>query len=73
MFLLSKWYERSELGLRTAILSCGGMLSNAFGSLIASWILSSMDGVLGHAAWRWYVVLLFNQGYAVQLGQVILP
>jgi hypothetical protein len=60
LFLLSKWYKRSELGLRTAILSCGGLLSNAFGSLIASGILDGMEGVLGHAAWRWYVTLLFE-------------
>ena len=33
--------------------SCGNLISNAFGSLIASGILSNMDGVLGHAAWRW--------------------
>ena len=58
LFLLSKWYKRSELGLRTAILSCGSMLSNAFGSLIASGILDGMEGVLGQAAWRWYVTLL---------------
>lgn len=55
MFLLWKWYKTSELGLRAAILSCGLMLSNAFGSLIASAVLDSMEGVLGYAAWRWYV------------------
>lgn len=59
LFLLSKWYKHSELGLRTAILSCGSLLSNAFGSLIASGILDGMEGVLGHAAWRWYVAALF--------------
>jgi len=53
LFLLSKWYRRRELGERTAILSCGMMISNAFGSLIASAILDSMDGILGYAAWRW--------------------
>ena len=61
VFLLSKWYKRSELGLRIAILSCGSMLSNAFGSLIASGILDRMEGVLGRAAWRWYVILLHSQ------------
>jgi hypothetical protein len=54
-FFLSKWYKRSGLGLRTAVLSCGSSLSNAFGSLIASGILNGMgafwdtprgDGVL---------------------------
>ncbi|KAG2146784.1 MFS general substrate transporter [Suillus clintonianus] len=53
LFLLSKWYKRRELGQRTAILSCGIMISNAFGSLLASAILDGMDGVMGQAAWRW--------------------
>ena len=53
LFLLSKWYTRKELGLRTALLSCGSLISNAFGSLIASGILDGMEGKLGHAAWRW--------------------
>lgn len=52
LFLISKWYKRSELGLRTAYLSCGILISNAFGSLMASGILSGMQGKLGHAAWR---------------------
>jgi MFS family permease len=60
LFLLSKWYKHSELGFRTAILSCGSLLSNAFGPLIASGILDSMEGVLGYAAWRWCVTLPFH-------------
>ncbi|KAF8639444.1 hypothetical protein AX16_010299 [Volvariella volvacea WC 439] len=59
LFLLSKWYKRNELGLRTAILYCGNIISNAFGALMASGILSGMDGILGHAAWRW---LFFVEG-----------
>ncbi|KAI0751563.1 MFS general substrate transporter [Daedaleopsis nitida] len=53
LFLLSKWYKRSELGTRTALLYCGNIISNAFGALIASGILDGMDGKLGRAAWRW--------------------
>ncbi|OBZ76616.1 Pantothenate transporter liz1 [Grifola frondosa] len=30
-----------------------GLISNAFGSLMASGILDSMEGKMGHAAWRW--------------------
>ena len=59
LFLISKWYKHKELGLRTAILFCGGIISNAFGSLIASGILDQMEGVLGMAAWRW---LFFVEG-----------
>lgn len=59
LLLLSKWYKRDELGLRTSILFCGLLLSIAFGALIASGILDTMEGVLGHAAWRW---LFFIEG-----------
>ncbi|KAH8118286.1 sugar transporter [Phellopilus nigrolimitatus] len=53
LFLLSKWYRRDELGLRSAMLYCGSLLSNGFGALIASGILNGMEGKLGHSAWRW--------------------
>ncbi|KAG7449314.1 MFS general substrate transporter [Guyanagaster necrorhizus] len=53
LFLISKWYKREEIGVRTAILYCGNIISNAFGNLLASGILSGMEGKLGHAAWRW--------------------
>ncbi|KAF8507453.1 MFS general substrate transporter [Hysterangium stoloniferum] len=59
LFLLSKWYTRKELGLRTAILYCGNIMSNAFGGLLAAGILSGMDGKLGQAGWRW---LFFIEG-----------
>ena len=53
VFFLSKWYKRSELGTRIALLYCGNIISNAFGSLVASAILDVMEGELGQAAWRW--------------------
>lgn len=53
LMILSKWYTRRELTVRNAILFCGNLISNAFSSLIAAGILSNMQGVLGHAAWRW--------------------
>ncbi|KAN0097392.1 Major facilitator superfamily domain containing protein [Tylopilus felleus] len=56
---ISQRYTRNELGLRMAILICGSSVSNAFGSLVASGILSLMDGALGIPAWRW---LFFVEG-----------
>ncbi|KAI0796843.1 MFS general substrate transporter [Abortiporus biennis] len=53
LFLLSKWYKRSEMGVRTAILYCGNIISNAFGSLLASGILDGMQNKLNRSAWRW--------------------
>ncbi|KAJ6088357.1 hypothetical protein N7486_009618 [Penicillium sp. IBT 16267x] len=53
LLILSKWYTRRELTTRNAILFCGNLISNAFSSLVAAGVLSNMQGVLGHAAWRW--------------------
>ncbi|KAH6692432.1 pantothenate transporter liz1 [Plectosphaerella plurivora] len=53
LLILSKWYTRRELAVRNAILFCGNLISNAFSALIAAGVLSNMQGVLGHAAWRW--------------------
>ncbi|KAF8154966.1 major facilitator superfamily domain-containing protein [Crassisporium funariophilum] len=59
LLLMSRWYKRDELGLRTSILFCGLLISIAFGNLIASGILANMHMVLGHASWRW---LYFIEG-----------
>lgn len=53
LLILSKWYTKKELALRNAILFCGNLISNAFSALIGAGVLSNMQGVLGHAAWRW--------------------
>lgn len=53
LLILSKWYTRKELTFRNAILFCGNLISNAFSALVAAGVLSNMQGVLGHAAWRW--------------------
>jgi MFS family permease len=60
LFLISKWYKRSELGERTALLACGMLISNAFGALIASGILDAMDGKFGRAAWRYDLFPLYH-------------
>ncbi|KAJ7047417.1 MFS general substrate transporter [Mycena alexandri] len=63
-----------ELSQRTALLSCGSLISNAFGSLIASGILDSMEGRLGYAAWRWLFFLEGGMTVAVALmSMFILP
>ncbi|KAL0955477.1 hypothetical protein HGRIS_001718 [Hohenbuehelia grisea] len=74
LLLLSRWYKRDELGLRSAILFCGSFVSNAFGSLLASAILDKMEGKLHQSAWRW---LFFVEGAATiviaSFGIFILP
>ncbi|KAJ7643697.1 MFS general substrate transporter [Roridomyces roridus] len=59
VYLLSRWYTKKELALRSAVLSTGLLSSNAFGALMAAGILSNMEGKLGISAWRW---LFFIEG-----------
>jgi MFS family permease len=67
LLILSKWYTRRELTTRNALLFCGNLISNAFSSLVGAGVLSNMQGVLGHAAWRW---LFWIEG-AVTMGVAI--
>ncbi|KAL6868704.1 hypothetical protein ACO1O0_000020 [Amphichorda felina] len=67
LMILSKWYTRRELTVRNAILFCGNLISNAFSALIGAGVLSNMQGVLGHAAWRW---LFWIEG-AITMGVAI--
>ncbi|KIK78426.1 hypothetical protein PAXRUDRAFT_834574 [Paxillus rubicundulus Ve08.2h10] len=57
MFLLSRWYKRSELAWRISIITSGSTLSSAFGALIASGVMGTMDTVFGFAGWRWLFLL----------------
>ncbi|KAH8698005.1 MFS transporter [Talaromyces proteolyticus] len=57
LYYLSAWYTRRELGLRTAILYCGSLVSGAFSSLIAAGITGHMDDRCGLRAWRWLFII----------------
>ena len=56
-YILSCWYTRKELALRTAVLYSGLVLATAFSGLIAAGVFSGLDGVRGLAGWRWLFIL----------------
>ncbi|KAK1450635.1 hypothetical protein CCUS01_02091 [Colletotrichum cuscutae] len=57
MYLLSCWYPRKELALRTAVLYSGVLLATAFSGLIAAGVLSSLEGARGIAGWQWLFII----------------
>ncbi|OTB03856.1 hypothetical protein M426DRAFT_12149 [Hypoxylon sp. CI-4A] len=67
LLIQSKWYTRKELTTRNAVLFCGNIISNAFSALVGAGVLSNMDGVLGHAAWRW---LFWIEGAATMAAAI---
>lgn len=74
LFLLSSWYPRRQLALRTAILYSGLILATAFSGLIAAGIFEGLDGVHGIKGWRWLFILEGAASFAAGiLGLVLLP
>lgn len=57
LFLLSSWYTRKELALRTSILYCGSLISGAFSGLLGAAIMENMDGMRGISGWRWLFII----------------
>lgn len=53
VYLISGWYKRDEIAVRTTLIICGSVLASGFGAVFASGILTAMQGKLGQAAWRW--------------------
>lgn len=56
-FLLSCWYNKTEIAKRVAWLFCGNLLSGAVGGLVAAGIQYGMDGAGGLRAWKWLFLL----------------
>src|ERR1700744_6291794 len=59
LFLLSSWYTRKELALRTSILYSGSLLSGAFGGLVGASIEYFFHGFLGISSWRYVPTIHF--------------
>ncbi|KAJ9650163.1 hypothetical protein H2198_010525 [Neophaeococcomyces mojaviensis] len=74
MFLLSCYYTRRELAVRTAILYSGLILATAFSGLLAAGIFTGLDKKHGLAGWQWLFILEGVGSFAVSIiAMFILP
>ncbi|BEI81919.1 hypothetical protein CcaverHIS002_0210790 [Cutaneotrichosporon cavernicola] len=66
LYLLSMFYTKEQLALRTAILYSGSQLGNAFGGLFALACLQ-LDGAHGLEGWRWLFIVegVMTVGFAI--------
>jgi peroxiredoxin len=53
LFLLSSWYTRGEVSIRSVFLFSDSQLGSAFSRLIGAGIHSGLDGARGLDSWRW--------------------
>ncbi|KAG2369568.1 MFS general substrate transporter [Suillus spraguei] len=66
VYLISGWYKRDEIAVRTTLVVCGSVLASGFGAVFASGILTGMQGKLGQAAWRQET--LISGGASIQVA-----
>ncbi|GAA5903953.1 hypothetical protein JCM8208_001738 [Rhodotorula glutinis] len=57
VFLLSSWFSKKELALRTAVLYTGSLLAGAFSGFLTGGVQSGLDGVRGLESWRWVFLI----------------
>jgi MFS family permease len=71
-YLLSCWYTKKELALRTAVLYSGLVLATAFSGLLAAGIFAGLDGARGLSGWRWLFIIEGAGSFLVGLAAVFL-
>jgi len=73
-FMLSAWYTRAELALRTAVLYSGLVLATAVSGLIAAAVYAGLDGAHGIAGWQWLFIIEGALSFAMAgLAVLLLP
>jgi MFS family permease len=70
LLYLSQWFPAHRRGKMVAILMAGNPVSGIIGGPVSGYILHSMNGVQGLAAWQWLFIL--EAIPAVILGVVVL-
>ncbi len=57
LFLISSWYTRAEMGLRSAFLLSAPMFAHAFCPIVAAAISQQLDGARGIDDWRFLYII----------------
>ncbi|KAK1958882.1 major facilitator superfamily transporter [Colletotrichum sublineola] len=74
IYLMSCWYTRKEIALRTAILYTGLVLAMASSGLIATGVYEGLEGSRDMAGWQWlFIVLALAGSCCALLALVLLP
>lgn len=70
LFIISNWYRRHEQSKRFMCFLSAGILSGAFGGIIAGAIVDSLDGSHGIRGWQWLFIV---QGVATVAAAIPAP
>jgi hypothetical protein len=56
-YMLGSWYTPEELGKRAMIFWLAGLSGQMFSGFLQAAAYNNLNGVLGHAGWRWLFVI----------------
>ncbi|KAM0281440.1 hypothetical protein ACHAQH_003563 [Verticillium albo-atrum] len=74
IYIMSCWYTRKEMALRTAILYTGLVLAMASSGFVAAGVYHGIEGSRGMAGWQWLFTILALAGSACAgLALFLLP
>ncbi|KAK2466374.1 hypothetical protein APHAL10511_002016 [Amanita phalloides] len=56
-YILGSWYRTEELGKRSALFTCSGLVGTLVSGVLQGGIYRRLDGVHGRAGWRWLFIV----------------
>ncbi|VDB96969.1 unnamed protein product [Peniophora sp. CBMAI 1063] len=56
-YILGSWYKPGELGKRSAVFTCSGLVGTLFSGVLQGAVYRNLNGVDGRSGWRWLFII----------------
>ncbi|EIM88537.1 MFS general substrate transporter [Stereum hirsutum FP-91666 SS1] len=56
-YILGSWYKPGELGKRSAIFTCSGLVGTLFSGVLQAAVYQNLNGHDGRSGWRWLFII----------------
>jgi len=56
-YILGSWYKTGELGKRSAIFTCSGLVGSLFSGILQAAVYQNLNGIAGRSGWRWLFII----------------
>ncbi|PCH41303.1 MFS general substrate transporter [Wolfiporia cocos MD-104 SS10] len=56
-YILGSWYKTGELGKRSGIFTCSGLIGTLFSGVLQAAVYQHLNGVAGRSGWRWLFII----------------
>ncbi|EKM59412.1 uncharacterized protein PHACADRAFT_205619 [Phanerochaete carnosa HHB-10118-sp] len=56
-YILGAWYKSGELGKRSGIFTCSGLIGTLFSGILQAAVYQHLNGIAGRSGWRWLFII----------------